>query len=187
VDNTLTPGQEALVLRHRGYAENVAKVAARGLPLAEVGMTVDDCVQLGLLGLTQAARRFDITDHDYERATVDARFRSYSYLRIRGAVIDECRRLGGEKRKLPPPTLSFDHHEGAESLSFDLDDADDWIDLRMALDQLDRRDRSIAVLLMHGVPLTEIAPKIGVTEGRMHAIAKDIRSRLAEKAGVPLP
>ena len=184
LDSELTRDQQELVLKHLGYAENVAKTAGRGLPLAEVGMTEEDCVQLGLLGLVQAVRRFDISDHDHERATIDARFRSYAYLRVRGAVIDECRHLGGPDRALPPPSLSMDH-EGGEALSPGEDLArEDWIDLKIALDSLDSRDRSIAVMIMGGVPYTELAPALGVSEPRMYQIAKDIRRRLAEKAGL---
>jgi RNA polymerase sigma factor (sigma-70 family) len=179
----LTEEQRRLILENMGYAENVAKVAARALPLAEVGMSVDDCVQLGLLGLTQAARRFDASDHDPARATVATRFRSFAYLRIRGAVVDECRRLGGERRRLPPPTLSLDH-DGGESLGAAADAGlDEAIDTRAALDSLGEPDRSIAVLVAAGVPYTELAPALGVTEQRLYQIMRGVRARLAEKAG----
>jgi len=178
----LTPEQRALVLDNMGYAENIARKVSKTLPLAEVGMAEDDCVQLGLLGLVQAARRFDASDHDLRRASVAARFRSYSYLRIKGAVVDECRRLGGPERALPPPTLSLDFESGGENLgSFEpLDGSrEDWIDFQVAFRGLSRGDKEIAVQMMSGVPYTEIAPALGVSETRMYQIARDIRERLS--------
>ena len=180
--SVLTPEQSELVMRNLGYAENVARVAARNVPHDEVGLSLEDCVQLGLLGLTQAATRFDSTDHDHGRATVEARFRSYAYLRIRGAVIDEVRRLGGPERQLPPPSSSFDNaDQGGENLDFAVDDLDDWIDFRSALDSLGARDKAISLHIMAGVPYTELGPALGVSEQRMYQMAKDIRRRLAEK------
>jgi len=169
-----------MILDNIEFADHVARKAGRGLPLAEVGMTEEDCVQLGRLGLAQAAKRFDASDHDHGRATVKSRFQSYAYLRIRGAVIDECRRLGGEQRALPPPTLSLDHEDGGENLSFSVDDRDAWIDFKTALVGLTEQERFTAVGMLAGVPQTELAPALGVSEARMQQIAKSARARIAE-------
>jgi RNA polymerase sigma factor (sigma-70 family) len=179
----LTEEQRLLVLENIGYAENVAKVVAKTLPLEDVGMSIEDCVQQGLLGLAQAAARFDAVDHDPSIATVETRFRSYAYLRIRGAVIDECRRLSlvpRGQRGSKPIALSLDY-EGAESLGAKPDpDRDDWIDIQRGLDLLDDADREVAVGMMAGVPLTELAPRLGQSEGQLQAAAKRIREALSD-------
>ena len=169
-----------MILENIEFADHVARKTGRGLPLADVGMTDEDCVQLGRLGLTQAAARFDASDHDHERASIRSRFQSYAYLRIRGAVIDECRRLGGEQRQLPPTTLSLDHEDGGENLSFSVEDRDSWIDFRTALGGLTEQERYAAVGMLAGVPQTEMAPALGVSETRMQQIARSTRERLAE-------
>jgi RNA polymerase sigma factor (sigma-70 family) len=182
----LTKEQEGLVLDNLGYAEQIARAVSRTLPLVDVGMSVDDCVQLGLLGLVQAAKRFDASDHDPRIATVNTRFKSYAYLRIRGAVIDECRRLGPNSRNRDvglgrTPVFSLDY-EGGENLGWDefIDESrEDWIDFRRAFGTLAAGDQRIAVQIMSGVPYTELAPTLGVSEQKMYQIAKRIRVHLS--------
>ncbi|MES2607085.1 MAG: sigma-70 family RNA polymerase sigma factor, partial [Pseudomonadota bacterium] len=48
------------------------------------GQTIDDLIQVGLIGLLEAARIYD--------PTLGASFKSYASIRIRGAIIDELRR-----------------------------------------------------------------------------------------------
>jgi RNA polymerase sigma factor FliA len=57
------------------------------------GIDVDELISAGTLGLVKAARGYD--------PSRDADFRTYAYIRIRGAVIDELR----GRSFLPPPTL----------------------------------------------------------------------------------
>lgn len=179
----LTEQQQRLVVENMGYASNVARTVAKTLPLEEVGMSEEDCVQQGLLGLAQAAARFDAADHDPSIATVETRFRSYAYLRIRGAVIDECRRLSLVPRGqhgAKPVVLSLDF-EGAESLGARPDaERDGWIDIQRGLGLLADGDREVAVGMMAGVPLTELARRVGRSEGQLQASAKRIREALSD-------
>jgi len=177
------PTPDELILENLGYAKSVAKQIARNVAYDKVGLDLDDCVQLGLVGLTQAAHRFDMSNHDFERATITKRFRSFAYLRIRGAVIDEMRRLGAPKRQRPPDGLSFDHEDG-EDLVFHVEDPDEWIDLQLALKTLSRRERNIVTLVTAGISYTELAPKLGLTETQMYQTAKDIRLKLSTKMGM---
>jgi RNA polymerase sigma factor for flagellar operon FliA len=48
------------------------------------GQTIDDLIQVGMIGLLEAARIYD--------PSLGASFKSYASIRIRGAIIDELRR-----------------------------------------------------------------------------------------------
>lgn len=75
--------QNALVEEYREYAERLVQGLIRhlGLPTCDY----EDMVAAGYVGLVEAARRYTAS---HERA---AQFRSFAYLRIRGAVIDWIR------------------------------------------------------------------------------------------------
>ena len=73
--------RDELILNHLWLVRHfVAKLAARLQP----GVDVDNLESAGLLGLVEAAQRFDVS------RGVD--FKAFAVLRIRGAMIDEARR-----------------------------------------------------------------------------------------------
>jgi RNA polymerase sigma factor for flagellar operon FliA len=73
---------EELILAHLGMVKRVAvHLKARIPPFMEV----DELVQVGMIGLIEAARAFD--------PTKGVAFESYAHSRVRGAMIDEVRRL----------------------------------------------------------------------------------------------
>jgi len=73
---------EALILEHLGMVKRIAvHLKARIPPFMEV----DELVQVGMIGLIEAARSFDTGK--------GVAFESYAHTRIRGAMIDEVRRL----------------------------------------------------------------------------------------------
>jgi RNA polymerase sigma factor for flagellar operon FliA len=71
--------QEKLIL---GYLPLVRHIVQKICAHAS-NMDVEDLISAGTLGLVQAARGFD--------PNKDAEFKTYAYIRIRGAVIDELR------------------------------------------------------------------------------------------------
>jgi RNA polymerase sigma factor for flagellar operon FliA len=74
------------VLKYRPY---VYRVAAEMYCCAPAGVTFDDVVSWGTMGLVEAAGRFD--------PARGAQFRTYAHLRIKGAILDGIRReFGGE-------------------------------------------------------------------------------------------
>jgi RNA polymerase sigma factor for flagellar operon FliA len=85
----LGESDEALLQRHGTLVDRVARrVAAR----SGHAVSPDDLWSAGALGLLDAARRFD--------PTRDVRFETFAEHRIRGAMIDELRRMDHLPRRL---------------------------------------------------------------------------------------
>jgi RNA polymerase sigma factor for flagellar operon FliA len=98
---------EALILEHLGMVKRIAvHLKARIPPFMEV----DELVQVGMIGLIEAARAFD--------ATKGVAFESYAHNRIRGAMIDEVRRLSF----LPRSAVAFNksHSSANQALASEL-------------------------------------------------------------------
>lgn len=84
--------EESLILDHMGMVKRIAvHLKARIPPFMEV----DELVQVGMIGLIEASRAFD--------PTKGVAFESYAHTRIRGAMIDEVRRLSF----LPRSAIAF--------------------------------------------------------------------------------
>jgi len=62
----------------------VRKIARRAVSYIRPPLSLDDLVSAGTIGLLKAARDFD--------ASRQAEFKTYAYIRIKGAVLDELRR-----------------------------------------------------------------------------------------------
>ncbi len=78
--------------RHRSVSDEeiihllpmVHKIARRAVSYLKPPLSFEDLVSAGTVGLMKAARDFD--------ASRPAEFRTYAYIRIKGAVLDELRR-----------------------------------------------------------------------------------------------
>jgi RNA polymerase sigma factor for flagellar operon FliA len=87
-------GDEAVLLqRHRGLIDRIARRLAARTGMASA---FDDLWSAGALGLLEAAKRFD--------AARDVRFESFVEHRIRGAMLDELRRMDHLPRRLRAET-----------------------------------------------------------------------------------
>lgn len=75
------PGLDELVGRH---APQVKRIACHLLARLPASVQIDDLIQAGMLGLIEAARRYD--------ASQGASFATFAEQRIRGAMLDEIRR-----------------------------------------------------------------------------------------------
>ncbi len=159
------------------FAESLARRVASTLDLASVGMTVEDCVQNGLIGLMPAARRFDQANHDSTVSTVKTHFRSFAYLRIRGAVVDEWRKLHVRTRGEAGGELLPEMH------AMPANDPDEWLDVASAVARLDERETSVVLALVAGMTHAEMAIALDISESRVGSIVRDIRERLLEEAG----
>ena len=71
-----------LVLQHQDYLRALARQLAQKLPRS---VSYDELVAAGQVGLIEAAREFD--------PAFGAAFTTFAYYRIRGAILDEVRRL----------------------------------------------------------------------------------------------
>ena len=76
-----TESQSDLVER---YASLVKRIAHHMLARLPSSVVLDDLVQSGMIGLLEAARKYD--------ASKGASFETYAGIRIRGAIIDEVRK-----------------------------------------------------------------------------------------------
>jgi len=94
--------EESLILAHLAMVKRVAvHLKARIPPFMEI----DELVQVGMVGLIEAARAFDPT-----KGVV---FESYAHSRVRGAMIDEVRRLSF----LPRSAVAFNKsHSSANQI-----------------------------------------------------------------------
>jgi RNA polymerase sigma factor for flagellar operon FliA len=98
---------EALILENLGMVKRIAvHLKARIPPFMEV----DELVQVGMIGLIEAARAFD--------PTKGVAFESYAHSRVRGAMIDEVRRLSF----LPRSAVAFNksHSTANQALASEL-------------------------------------------------------------------
>jgi RNA polymerase sigma factor for flagellar operon FliA len=98
---------EALIMEHLSMVKRIAvHLKARIPPFMEV----DELVQVGMIGLIEAARAFN--------PTKGVAFESFAHTRIRGAMIDEVRRLSF----LPRSAVAFNksHSSANQALASEL-------------------------------------------------------------------
>jgi RNA polymerase sigma factor FliA len=88
--------QEALIMNHMVMVKRVASHLKARIPPF---MDLDELVQVGMIGLIEAARAFD--------ASKGIGFENFALSRIRGAMLDEVRRLSD----LPRSAVSFKRSE----------------------------------------------------------------------------
>lgn len=124
-----------LVCRYRPLVERIARRQADGLPDS---IAVEDLVQAGMLGLLEAARRFD-PDHGTP-------FEGYAATRIRGAMIDELRpgdwvprSVRRQGRELAAAVRRIEHRTGGSAGTADL-----MAELGMDADELHRTLREVS-------------------------------------------
>ena len=82
-------GEQDLVVEHAPLVKRIAHHLLARLPDS---VQVDDLIQAGMIGLLEASRQFD--------ASQGASFQTYAGIRIRGAMLDEIRRLDWTPRSV---------------------------------------------------------------------------------------
>lgn len=100
-----------LVVRHAPLVKRIAYHLAGRLP---PNVQLDDLIQAGMIGLLEAARQYD--------ATQGASFQTYAAIRIRGAMLDEIRRLDWtprsvhrKAREVASAMAAIEHRTGREA------------------------------------------------------------------------
>ena len=93
---------EALVMAHLGMVKRVALHLKVRIPPF---MELDELIQVGMIGLLEAARSFDTSK--------GVEFESYALSRVRGAILDEVRQLS----YLPRSAVAFNKSEN-EAINF---------------------------------------------------------------------
>jgi len=101
-----SPGEE-LVMAHLGLVKRVAIHLRARVPAF---MELDELIQVGMIGLLEAARSFDLSK--------GVEFENYAHSRVRGAMLDEVRRLSF----LPRSAVAFNksHNETVHALASEL-------------------------------------------------------------------
>jgi RNA polymerase sigma factor for flagellar operon FliA len=89
--------EEALVMAHLGLVKRVAMHLKVRIPPF---MELDELIQLGMIGLLEAARAYD--------PTKGIEFENFAHTRVRGAMLDEVRRLSF----LPRSAVAFNKSHG---------------------------------------------------------------------------
>lgn len=82
-------GKNDLVVEHASLVKRIAHHLAARLPDT---VLLDDLIQAGMIGLLEAARQFD--------SKQGASFQTYAGIRIRGAMLDEIRRMDWTPRSV---------------------------------------------------------------------------------------
>jgi RNA polymerase sigma factor (sigma-70 family) len=171
--------QERLVTQNMSYARGVARKTFRSLPNNTI-IDLDDVEALGYQGLVEAATRFDPTKFN-GTGTLNDYFRVYAYGRIRGAVIDESRRLAFERRRGIEKGIKF-QFLSVDTGTLDLVDAEsdraELMDLLDAIDGLTPREQQVIRGILYGKNQREIAEELGVVESRVSQIATAARKKM---------
>ncbi len=87
--STVSLDQDALILQHMASVRFIARRIAERLPQH---VELDDLISAGLVGLLDAASKFDLSKQ--------VQFKSYAQFRIRGAILDSLRVLDWSPREL---------------------------------------------------------------------------------------
>jgi RNA polymerase sigma factor (sigma-70 family) len=183
-ESVLQPEQEALVAEHHEFAR---KVACKLVWTTSVPIEIDDAIGCALVGLVDAARRFDSGRID------EAAFMSFAYPRIRGEIIDHLRRnslvtrtdlAGGERASVVSLDSLFEPADDGPAVTAPAElhapegSTDEYIDLRSALDSLTERERYVITAFAAGVTGSEVAGELGLSETRVWAITAVARAKL---------
>ncbi len=146
-------GEDNLVSQHAALVKRIAFHLVNRMPAS---VQVDDLIQAGMVGLLEAASHFD--------ASQGASFETYAGIRIRGAMLDEIRRLDWTPRSV---------HRKSRAVS----EAMRKLEVELGRDPTDQ----------------EIATELGVSLDEYHQILVDANSsrvfstEALEEQGLPSP
>jgi len=165
----------------------VRHVVSRVTSCLSCGGDVEDLISAGTLGLVKAARAFDPTRH--------SEFKTYAYIRIRGAVLDELRGRSfvpaARKQNFmsihgldddAPVLGTFLPPDGQEAPDAQAERRELLDSLAAAIRQLPRRDRLVLLLYYErDLTMKETAEVLGITESRVSQIHASALFKLSMK------
>lgn len=104
------------------YAPLVKRIAQHMMVRMPASVQLDDLIQAGMIGLLEAAQKYD--------ASQGASFETYAGIRIRGSIIDEMRRgdwvprsVHRNSRKINEAITAVENREGRDASSQEVADA----------------------------------------------------------------
>ena len=162
-------------------------VVNRIRPRLPACVSEEDLFSAGMVGLMVASRSYD--------ASRGAEFKTYAYHRIRGAILDELRRLDflprsqrekarADGREAPAMVAIPTDEDGQESLAAgELEPGCETEDLRdLLLREVDRLPEKMRIVMtlyyQEGLRMREIGDRLGLTESRVSQIHSNAVSRL---------
>lgn len=180
----------ALIERYMPLARALARRIRVSTPLADA----DDMLSAALLGLIDAVDRFE--------PGRGVPFEAYASLRIRGAMVDELRRVDERGRGADPETnpraVSLDGLVEEEWQAF-LAVSDEWLDeefeledlrgrVQIAIDNLPPRQREVlARYYADSLTLREAGVRMGISEARACQLHGRAITNLRRALAVRLP
>lgn len=102
--------------------------------------------------------------------------RGYVAMRVKGALIDEIRRVSEGQRRNPQSVSSFDDIDDHRELSEPSHDADELLDQRRKFEAMPDAARQLITRLAHGEQQKEIAQSLGVSAPRVHQVTHALRT-----------
>ena len=134
-------------------------------------LDVDNLISAGFFGYSQAIKRYD--------PTRGAKLKTFAEYRIRGAVLDEVRKMIGDERcknKRPTQVDDFDMTQ----IEGNGNSIESVFDVERFFDQipLDKRSKLILKARIEGLNLREIGEKFGFSESRASQLLADIKKQV---------
>lgn len=136
-------------------------------------LDVDTLVSAGLLGYSQSLKRFD--------PLRGVKFRTFAEYRIKGAVLDEVRKMIGDERcKNKRPRISHDFDFESIEDRDNLSDIDSQVDMENFLCKSDftQIDLEILSCRVNGMNIREISSRFGLGESKVSQILANIKIRI---------
>ena len=151
------------------------------------GVTQDDLYAAGMVGLWEAAQRYD--------PSRNAKFSTFCVLRVRGAIYDWIRKASHGSRHDPRENDSLDrvlftsrrgrdvtHKDGlADGRKFETEMATDefWDRIARGLSQTERA--ALELYYRHGETMKAVADRLGFCESRIGPMRDHVRKFLSDK------
>lgn len=137
-------------------------------------LDVSTLISAGMLGYSQALRRFD--------PSYNTKFKTYAEHRIKGAVLDEVRKMIGDERckhKRPRKVDDYDFSTIGDEGSTQ-EEIESVIAIQSFLDMsgLDDREKEILKCRYEGMNLREISKEFGFSESRASQLLVKIKKEV---------
>jgi RNA polymerase sigma factor (sigma-70 family) len=134
-------------------------------------LDVSTLISAGMLGYSQCLRRFD--------PARGVKFKTYAEYRIKGAVLDEVRKMIGDERCKTPRPRRVDDYDytliGDEGRHQQAIESSMGFDSFMKFTPLDDREKEILRCRMIGMNVREIASKFNFSESRASQLLAKIK------------
>jgi RNA polymerase sigma factor (sigma-70 family) len=149
-----------------------------------IRLDVESLISAGMLGYSQARTRFD--------ASRNVKFKTFAEYRIKGAVLDEVRKMIGDERAKSPKARRIDDYDyellSDDNRTVDFVESNFDVESLLSSSKLLPRDYEIIQCRIEGYSIKELSTKFKFSESRasqvLSRIKKTIQEQYAEQLGV---